>query len=106
MNDKSTKEMKVVRDYIREMVRRIKNDPYLLDIDVKNRLLVRIVKWDKRTRGVLICVRDLKGQETMWDSHTTRWFWVHTYSHFWKYNIWREVNNIACYMQYSDKLPF
>ena len=102
----STKEMKMVRDYIREMVRRTKNDPYLLDIDVKNRLAVRIVKWDKRRHGVLVCVRDLNDQETMWNSCTTRWVWVRTYSHFWKYDIWKEVNDIVCNMRYPDRLPF
>lgn len=102
----ATKEMKIVRDYIREMVHKTKNDPYLLDIDVKNRLAARIVKWNKRRHEVLVCVRDLNDQETMWNSRTTRWVWVRTYSQFWRWDIWKEVNNIVCNMRCPDRIPF
>jgi hypothetical protein len=102
----STNEMKIVRDYIRKLVKRTKNDPYLNEYDVKNRLSVRIVKWDKREHRVLICVRDLKHPEVKWNNYYIHWDWIRTCGHFWRYNIWRAVNDIVCNMRCEDRLPF
>ena len=102
----STNEMKVVRDYIRKLVKRTKNDPYLDKYDVKNRLSVRIVKWDKREHRVLVCVRDLKYPEAKWDCYHTHWNWIRTYGRFWRHSIWEKVNDIVCNIIVKNLLPF
>lgn len=100
------REMKQLRDWVRSLVSRTKNDPFLADLDVANRLEVRFVKWNKRGHEVLVCVRDLRQPETYWNSSGTRWSWVRTGSQHNRYAIWKEINDVVCNMRHPDRLPF
>ena len=104
----STFEMKQVRNYLRDQMRMIKNDPFLAD--VANRVSARIVKWNKREHSVLICVRDLNAPETNWNSAGCRWVWTNTwgsnnYCH-WRWDIWKALNDLVNNMRFPDRLSF
>lgn len=96
-------EMKVVRDWIRHQVKAIKADPYLAN--VSNDVSIRIVKWNHHDHSVLVCARDLSKPETPYNSEFCRWVWVHTWVtgqfQWWKWNIWREINEVVNHMQHE-----
>ena len=100
-------EMKQVRNWLRGQVKSIQSDPYLESVAA--RVSARIVKWDAKGHRVLVCLRDLSKPETPYNSISTRWLWVTTYcgkySSF-KWNIWRELNDLVVNMQHPDRLPF
>ena len=100
---KAKLEMKVVRDWIRHQVKSIKADPYLAN--VSKDISIRIVKWNQHDHSVLVCARDLSKPETPYNSEFCRWTWVHTWVtgqfQWWKWNIWREVNEVVNHMQYE-----
>ena len=102
MNSKM--EMKRVRDYRRNQMNCIRKDPYLAS--VSNDLSCRIVKWDAKRHGVLICVRDTSRPEQRWDTPFCRWVWVNTYGFRWKWEIWKEMNDVVVNMMHPDRIPF
>lgn len=87
-------EMKQVRDWLRVQRRLIDNDPYLQD--VRGKLSFRIVKWDARKHAVLVLVRDESKPETPFNSDSTHWVWVHTWSDFRQWEMWKAINDMAC----------
>lgn len=99
----STDEMKIVRDYLRRQVKRIKLDPYLSD--VAPHIEARILKWNKREHSILVCVRDTRYPETPYNSNHCRWVWTQTWcsrdTRFWKWEIWRVLNDIVCHMRHN-----
>ena len=106
MNDKSTKEMKVVRDYLRHQIKLIQKDPYL---PVASKCIsARIVKWNKRAHSVVIVLRDERAEQTSYNSYGTRWVLVNTWSNFWKWDIWKELNALVIRAEHpeSNYFPF
>ena len=104
----SRDEMKEVRNYLREQVKLIKADPYLASVSAN--VEARIVKWNKNEHSVLVCVRDTSKAETPYNSPYCRWIWTHTWSggdcRFWKWDIWKELNDVICNMLHPDRIPF
>ena len=100
-------EMRQVRNYLRDQMRLIKNDPFLADI--ADRVSARIVKWNKKQHAVLVCIRDLSAPETTWNSKSCRWLWVHTWrgesSYPWLWKVWGELNDVINNMRLSNKQP-
>lgn len=93
MNDKSTKEMKVVRDYLRHQIKLIKHDPYL---PIASKCVsARIVEWNKRDHTVLVVLRDERAEQTSYNSYGTRWVLVNTWRGFWRWDIWKELNALV-----------
>ena len=104
----SRDEMKEVRDYLRTQMKLIKNDPYLAPVSAN--VSARIVKWNKNEHSVLICVRDTSKDETPYNSPYCRWIWTHTWGGgnacLWKWDIWKELNDVVCNMLHPDRIPF
>ena len=93
MNDKSTKEMKVVRDYLRNQIKLIQKDPHL---PIASKCVsARIVKWNKRDHSVLVVLRDERAEQTPYNSYGTRWVFVNTWGNHWKWDIWKELNALV-----------
>ena len=92
----STREMKQVRNYLRDQMRIIRNDPFLAN--VADRVSARIVKWNKRQHSVLICIRDLNAPETNHNSSGCRWLWVYTWRsgeyYPWLWKVWEALNEL------------
>ena len=103
----SKAEMKQVRNYLRDQMRLIKNDPFLADI--ADRVSARIVKWNKKQHEVLVCMRDLSAPETTYNSAGCRWLWVHTWRNVayypWLWKVWGELNDLINNMRLSNKQP-
>ena len=104
LNMNSKMEMKRVRNYLRNQMDCIRKDPYLAS--VSGNLSCRIVKWDAKRHGVLICVRDVSRPEQKWDTPFCRWIWVHTYGSHWKWEVWKELNDVVVNMMHPDRIPF
>ena len=100
-------EMKQVRNYLRDQMRIIKNDPYLAD--VADRVSARIVKWNKRDHSVLVCIRDLNAPETNYNSNGCTWMWVHTWrsgGYFpWLWRVWEALNELINNMRLAARNP-
>ena len=94
-------EMKQVRDWLRVQRRMIDNDPYLQD--VRSKLSFRIVKWDARKHEVLVLVRDESKPETPFNSDSTHWVWVYTWSDFRKWEMWKAINDMACRIRFQAR---
>lgn len=106
MNDKSTKEMKVVRDYLRNQIKLIQKDPHL---PIASKCVsARIVKWNKRDHSVLVVLRDERAEQTSYNSYGTRWVFVNTWGNHWKWDIWKELNALVIRAERpeSDYFPF
>lgn len=106
MNDKSTKEMKVVRDYLRNQIKLIQKDPHL---PIASKCVsARIVKWNKRDHSVLVVLRDERAEQTPYNSYCTRWVFVNTWGNHWKWDIWKELNALVIRAERpeSDYFPF
>ena len=107
MNDKSTKEMKVVRDFLRHQIKLIQNDPYL---PVASKYIsARIVNWNRRTHSIVIVLRDERVEQTSYNSYGTRWVLVNTLnSFFWKSKIWNELNDLVIRTEHPElnNFPF
>lgn len=107
-NWRATREMKVCRDWIREIVRFVKADPYLKD--VSQNLSARIVRWNPVSHEVLVCVRDITEPETSYNSQYCRWVFVNTWAsckRSSRYSIWREINEVILAMRHENShLPF
>ena len=92
----SKAEMKQVRNYLRDQMRLIKNDPFLADI--ADRVSARIVKWNKKQHAVLVCIRDLSAPETTYNSAGCRWLWVNTWRNVayypWLWKVWEALNEL------------
>ena len=92
----SRAEMKQVRNYLRDQMRLIKNDPFLADI--ADRVSARIVKWNKKQHAVLVCIRDLSAPETTYNSAGCRWLWVNTWRNVayypWLWKVWEALNEL------------
>ena len=103
----SRAEMKQVRNYLRDQMRIIKNDPYLAD--VADRVSARIVKWNKKQHAVLVCIRDLNAPETTWNSKGCRWLWVHTWRNVayypWLWKVWEALNELINNMRLPASNP-
>lgn len=103
----SRAEMKQVRNYLRDQMRLIKNDPFLADI--ADRVSARIVKWNKKQHAVLVCIRDLSAPETTYNSKGCRWLWVHTWRNVayypWLWKVWEALNELINNMRLSNKQP-
>lgn len=99
----STREMKQVRNYLRDQMRIIRNDPFLAN--VADRVSVRIVKWNKRQHSVLICIRDLNAPETNHNSSGCHWLWVYTWRsgeyYLWLWKVWEALNELINNMRLS-----
>ena len=89
-------EMKQVRNYLRDQMRIIKNDPFLAN--VADRVSARIVKWNKREHAVLVCIRDLSAPETNYNSKGCTWIWVRTWRsggyYPWLWRVWEALNEL------------
>lgn len=106
MNDKSTKEMKVVRDYLRNQIKLIQKDPHL---PIASKCVsARIVKWNKRDHSVLVVLRDERAEQTPYNSYSTRWVFVNTWGNHWKWDIWKELNALVIRAEHpeSNYFPF
>ena len=106
MNDKSTQEMKVVRDYLRRQIKLIQKDPHL---PIASKCIsARIVEWDKRAHSVVIVLRDERVEQTPYNSYGTRWVLVNARSSFWKWAIWKELNALVIRAEHPElnNLPF
>lgn len=106
MNDRPTKEMKVVRDYLRHQIKLIQKDPYL---PVASKCVsARIVKWNKRDHSVVIVLRDERAEQTPYNSYGTRWVFVNTWGNHWKWDIWKELNALVIRAEHpeSNYFPF
>ena len=102
----SRAEMKQVRNYLRDQMKLIRNDPFLKD--VANRVSARIVKWNKKQHSVLVCVRDLSAPETTYNSKGCTWVWVYTWrsdngNYSWLWKIWEALNELINNMRLSNK---
>ena len=101
-------EMKQVRNYLRDQMRIIKNDPYLAD--VADRMSARIVKWNKRDHSILVCIRDLNTPETRWNSAGCIWVWVHTWKcggyYPWLWRVWGAINDVINNMRLRLTVPY
>ena len=85
-------EMKQVRDWLRRHIKQVNADPYLAA--AHNRIEARIVKWNRNSHSVLVCVRITDRPFTQWDSEFCRWVWVDTDSQFRVWHIWKALNDI------------
>lgn len=94
-------EMKEVRDWMRKQRRLIDRDPYLAD--VRGKLTFRIVRWDKRYHSVLIVVRDESQPETPYNSGSTTWLRLNTWSDFRKWELWKAINDMCCRIRHPDR---
>ena len=104
--DKSTREMKVVRDWLRGQISQIQRDPHL---PVASKCIsARIVKWDKRAHWVVIQLRNERVEPTLYNSDGTRWIAVSTWGQFWKWDIWKELNALVIRAEHpeSNYFPF
>jgi hypothetical protein len=90
-------EMKVVRDWLRRQRKIIDNDPYLQD--VRGKLTFRIVKWDARWHHCVVMIRNENLPQTHWNSYSTRWVGFSTRDASWKWELWRELNNLCHYVR-------
>lgn len=94
-------EMKEVRNWLRGQVRMIDKDPYLSYAHGK--VSARIVRWEASEHRVLVCVRSTEVSETSWNSNLCRWVWIHTWGgrdcRFWKWDIWKELNDVVINMR-------
>ena len=103
----SKAEMKQVRNYLRDQMRLIKNDPFLADI--ADRVSARIVKWNKKQHAVLVCIRDLSAPETTYNSAGCRWLWVNTWRNVayypWLWKVWEALNELINNMRLPNKQP-
>ena len=101
----SKAEMKQVRNYLRDQMRLIKNDPFLADI--ADRVSARIVKWNKKQHAVLVCIRDLSAPETTYNSAGCRWLWVNTWRNVayypWLWKVWEALNELINNMRLPAK---
>lgn len=86
-------EMKQVRNFLRRHVKQINADPYLAE--VHNKVEARIVKWNRNSHSVYVCVRITDRPFTHWNSDFCRWVWVDTDSQFYKWHIWKELNAVV-----------
>lgn len=100
MNDKSTKEMKVVRDYLRHQIKLIQKDPYL---PVASQCIsARIVKWNKREHSVIVVLRDERVEQTPYNSYGTHWVLINTWSKFWEKDILKELNDLVIRAEHPE----
>lgn len=99
--DKSTLEMKVVRDWLRSQVSLIQRDPHL-PIASKS-ISMRIWKWDKDYHSAVIEIRDVTKPLTYYNSEYCRYIRVNTWGFHWKWEVWRELNNMVIRIEHPDR---
>ena len=99
--DKSTLEMKVVRDWLRSQVSLIQRDPHL-PIASKN-ISMRIWKWDKRYHSAVIEIRDVTKPLTYYNSEYCRYIRVDTWGFHWKWEVWRELNSMVIRIEHPER---
>lgn len=104
--DKSTREMKTVRNWLRSQISQIQRDPYL---PVASKCVsARIMKWDKRSHWVVVQLRDERTEPTLYNSHGTRYVAVHTWGKHWQWDLWNELNALVVRIEHphSNYFPF
>lgn len=89
-------EMKRLRDDIRHQLRRMRKDPFLKE--VAPHIAIEMVKWNAKGRMVLLRLRDTRKPMTEYNSQSTRWSWLHTYSDYTGYEMWKELNYLVIAM--------
>lgn len=90
-------EMKRLRDNIRHQLRRMRKDPFLKD--VAPHITIEMVKWNAKQHMVLLRFRDTRKPMTEYNSQSTRWAWLYTYSDCIGYEIWKELNQLIIAMR-------
>lgn len=99
--DKSTLEMKVVRDWLRSQVSLIQRDPHL---PIASKCIsMRIWKWDKRYHSAIIEIRDVTKPLTYYNSEYCRYIRVDTQGFYWKWTIWKELNSVVISIEHPDR---
>ena len=104
--DKSTQEMKVVRDWLRGQITQIQRDPHL---PIASKCIsARIVKWDKRAHWVVVQMRDERVEPTLYNSRGTRWIAANTWGKHWKYDLWKQLNALVICAEHpeTEYFPF
>lgn len=102
--DKSKREMKVVRDWLRGQISRIQRDPYL---PVASKCIsARIMKWNQNAHSVVVILRDERVEQTSYNSYGTRWVFVNTWGKHWKWDIWKELNSLVIFAEHPESRCF
>lgn len=93
-------EMKRLRDYLRREMRRLRKDPFLKD--VAPHISVRMTKWDAARYAVVLQLQDTRKPVTEYNSQSTKWVMVNTYSDY-RWDVWRALNALIVEMRMGDK---
>lgn len=89
-------EMKRLRDDIRHQLRRMRKDPFLKE--VAPHIAIEMVKWNAKRHMVLLRFQDTRRPITEYNSKSTRWSWLYTYSDYNGYEMWKELNYLVIAM--------